>query len=125
MAKRYFSPPNPAVFNAAVWTLVRRIPPGFVCPYGKIAHLLPPLEGITLRDLEIFGARWVGGAMAACPEDVPWQRVVNAQGKISLSGTAAQQRQRILLESEGVEFDPKGRIDLNRFGWAGQSAQDH
>jgi methylated-DNA-protein-cysteine methyltransferase-like protein len=90
-----------------------------VCTYGTVARLLPPLPDIDARDLEVFGARWVGGAMAACPEGVPWQRVVNSQGKISLSNAAARIRQRLLLEAEGVEFDQRERIDLVRFGWDG------
>jgi methylated-DNA-protein-cysteine methyltransferase-like protein len=103
---------------------VRRIPPGKVIPYGKVALLLPPIPDVNLRDLETMGARWVGGAMAACPADVPWQRVINAQGKISLSNPVARQRQRDLLEAEGVEFDAHERIDLKRFGWDGKLTPD-
>jgi len=124
MAPRFTSPPDKTVFNAAVWSIVRRIPVGRVCPYGKIALLLPPLPGISLRDLETMGPRWVGSAMAGCPEDVPWQRVVNAQGKISLSNPTAQQHQKVLLEAEGIEFDVRGRIDLSRFGWDGKAVED-
>jgi methylated-DNA-protein-cysteine methyltransferase related protein len=119
MTTRFSSPPDPRLFHAQVWEVVRTIPPGKVCSYGMVARLLPPLPGIDPRDLEVFGARWVGGAMAACPEDVPWQRVVNAQGKISLSNSQARQRQRELLEAEGVEFDERDRIDMKRFGWHG------
>ncbi len=121
MPSRFTSPPDPEVFKNLVWSVVRRIPAGKVCPYGKVALLLPPVAGIEQRDLETMGARWVGGAMAACPADVPWQRVVNAQGKISLSNPAARQRQKELLEDEGVEFDAYERIDLARFGWDGKS----
>lgn len=119
MHRHFVSPPDPELFNAQVWAIVRRIPAGKVSTYGAVARLLPPLPGIQAQDLEAFGARWVGGAMAACPPDVPWQRVVNAQGKISLSNPVARQRQRTLLEEEGVEFDEKGRINLSRFGWKG------
>ncbi len=62
-----------------------------------------------------FGPRWVGGAMAACPEDVPWQRVINSKGEISPRPGA--QSQRTLLEQEGVEFNERGRIDLKRYRW--------
>jgi methylated-DNA-protein-cysteine methyltransferase-like protein len=58
--------------------------------------------------------------MAQCPDDVPWWRVINAQGKISERPGAAEQRQR--LEAEGVIFDEKDRIDLKRFGWQGPDA---
>jgi methylated-DNA-protein-cysteine methyltransferase-like protein len=124
MAPRFFSPPDPHGFNAQVWTVVRRIPEGSVCPYGAIARLLPPLPGISARDLEVFGARWVGGAMAACPEGVPWHRVINAQGKISMRDEHARQRQRALLEAEGIVFDDRERIDLSVYGWDGMPGHD-
>jgi methylated-DNA-protein-cysteine methyltransferase-like protein len=50
---------------------------------------------------------------------VPWQRVINAQGRISTQGL----RQQHLLEEEGVAFDEKGRTDLGRFGWEGPDEQ--
>jgi methylated-DNA-protein-cysteine methyltransferase-like protein len=57
--------------------------------------------------------------MANCPDDVPWQRVINSQGKIS--ERAGAERQRLLLEQEGVEFDAKDRVDLKKYGWSGKS----
>ena len=57
--------------------------------------------------------------MAACPEGVPWQRVINSQGKISLRRGTGPQIQRELLEAEGIEFDERERVDLKRYGWAG------
>ena len=62
-------------------------------------------------------ARAVGGAMRRCPDDVPWHRVVNAQGSISRrSRTASMMTQRIRLEQEGVVFR-RGRVVLARFRW--------
>jgi len=62
--------------------------------------------------------------MAACPDDVPWQRVINSQGKISpRPGGAEKQRQ--LLEQEGVEFDAKDRVDLKKYGWNGLDEEDN
>lgn len=113
----YTSHRDPKIFTALVWEIVRQIPPGKVSTYGKIAAMIPPPEGMTLRSYDAFGARWVGGAMAACPEGVPWQRVINSQGKISLRPGGSEQRQ--LLEAEGVVFDEKGRVNLKRFGWEG------
>ena len=55
--------------------------------------------------------------MAACPEDVPWQRVINSKGEISLRPGADKQRQ--FLEGEGVIFDERGRVNLKVFGWDG------
>ena len=64
-------------------------------------------------------ARIVGDALAEVKDpDVPWQRVINAKGMISLRGaTAVEQRKR--LEAEGVIFDQRGRVNLKRFGWRG------
>jgi len=87
---------------------VSRIPRGRVATYGQIARLAG-LHG---------QARLVGYAMHALPAGtrVPWQRVVNARGEISLPGSSAV-RQRTRLEREGVRFDARGRIDLDRFLW--------
>ena len=126
---RFTSSPNCNEYNAQVWALVRQIPYGMVATYGQIASLISPPPGMAEKDYRAWGARWVGGAMAACPEGVPWQRVVNSQGKISLrkglSGPGASpeaspyHNQRRLLEDEGVEFDERDRIDLKRYGWGG------
>ncbi|MBN1304791.1 MAG: MGMT family protein [Anaerolineales bacterium] len=113
----YTTPPNREVFNTRVWDVVRQVPAGRLVTYGQVAHIVGPPPGMHLKDYLAFGARWVGSAMAACPEDVPWQRVINAQGKISLRAGAEKQRQ--LLEMEGVEFDDRDRIDLERFQWSG------
>jgi methylated-DNA-protein-cysteine methyltransferase-like protein len=87
---------------------VSRIPKGRVATYGQIARL----AGLRGQ------ARLVGYAMHALPAGtrVPWQRVVNARGEISVPGSSAA-RQRDLLEGEGVRFDARGRIDLDRFLW--------
>ena len=116
-----FLHPDPQTFNTMVWKIVRQIPPGKVATYGQIAAFIPPPEGMEAADSTAYGARWVGSAMAACPADVPWQRVINAQGKISLRKAAEVQRR--LLEAEGVSFDRRQRVDLERYGWAGPPAE--
>ena len=63
--------------------LVRQVPSGKVVTYGQIAQMLPPPEEMDFETYQALSPRWVGSAMAACPDDVPWQRVINAQGKIS------------------------------------------
>lgn len=79
--------------------------------YGQIAKIL---GGCT--------ARMVGYAMAATPEgsDIPWQRVINHEGKISVrqDGDACPLQQQ-LLEAEGVHFDHKQRVNLKEFRWEG------
>ena len=121
---RYTTPPNQQAYYEQVWDLVRQIPSGKVAAYGQIALMLPPPNGVEFEEYKAFGPRWVGGAMAACPDDVPWQRVINSQGKISPRPGGAE-KQRLLLEQEGVEFDAKDRVDLKKYGWKGLNEEDH
>ena len=114
---QYTSPPNQQAYYAQVWELVRQIPYGKVATYGQIALMLPPPIGVEFETYKAFSPRWVGGAMANCPDDVPWQRVINAKGEISQRPGA--QRQKELLLEEGVVFNEKGRVDLKKFGWSG------
>jgi methylated-DNA-protein-cysteine methyltransferase-like protein len=118
---RFTSPPNPQEFNERAWQLVRQVPRGKVATYGQIALMLPPPAGVDLESYKAFGPRWVGGAMAACPDDVPWQRVINSQGKISERPGA--EKQRLLLEAEGIEF-VKDKVDLKKVGWGGLDDAD-
>lgn len=106
-----------SVFRAQVYSVVNSIPAGRVMTYGQIAALIPPPPGVDLRGYEHVKARWVGYAMAECPEDVPWQRVVNSRGRISLRGGEGPELQRLLLTDEGVVLDAAGQIDLARFAW--------
>ena len=118
---RYSSPPNQQAYYEQVWSLVRQIPRGKVASYGQIALMIPPPVGVDFDSYKAFSPRWVGGAMAACPDDVPWQRVINSQGKISERPGA--ERQRELLEEEGVEFT-KDRVDFKKYGWKGPGEAD-
>ena len=77
--------------------------------------MLPPPQGVEIKAYLAFGPRWVGGAMANCPDNVPWQRVINAKGKVSQRRDA--ERQKDLLRQEGVVFNEGGRIDLEEYGW--------
>jgi methylated-DNA-protein-cysteine methyltransferase-like protein len=118
---QFTSPPNPQEYYQRVWQLTRQIPRGSVATYGQIALMLPRPEGVDPESYRAFGPRWVGGAMAACPDDVPWQRVINSQGKISARPGAPKQRE--LLESEGIEF-VKDKVDLKKYGWRGPGEAD-
>jgi methylated-DNA-protein-cysteine methyltransferase-like protein len=118
---RFSSPPNQQAYYEQVWNLVRQIPRGKVASYGQIALMIPPPVGVDFDSYKAFSPRWVGGAMAACPDDVPWQRVINSQGKISQRPGA--ERQRELLEEEGVEF-VKDKVDLKKYGWKGLAEGD-
>ena len=117
---RYSSPPNQHVYYEQVWNLVRQIPRGKVASYGQIALMISPPVGVEFESYKAFSPRWVGGAMAACPDDVPWQRVINSQGKISERPGA--ERQRELLEEEGVIV--KDKVDMKKYGWKGPGEED-
>ena len=89
-----------------IYETVARIPHGRVATYGQIARLI---DNCT--------ARMVGYALAATPDEIeiPWHRIINSQGKISLR--IYEDLQKKLLESEGVEFDKTGKISLRKYGW--------
>lgn len=118
----FSSPPNQQNYYEEVWMIVRQIPRGKVASYGQIAKMIPPPNGVDIEAYKAFAPRWVGGAMANCPDDVPWQRVINSKGEISERQGAEKQRQ--LLEQEDIKFDAKNRIDLKIFGWSGNQADD-
>lgn len=99
-------------YRDRVYELVRQIPRGKVATYGQIARLAAPCS-----------ARMVGYALAGLPRgsDVPWQRVINSQGKISPHGAGfGSAMQRVLLEEEGVQFDAAGKVDFAQVGWLGR-----
>jgi len=114
-------PPNKQLYYDQVWSLACEIPCGKVATYGQIAKLLPVPEGISVDEYKAFAARWVGLAMGACPDDVPWQRVVNSQGKISHQARACVQQQ--LLEAEGLLFSNE-KINLDEYQWLGPGQAD-
>jgi len=93
-----------------IYEVVKQAPWGKVTTYGAVAQIVG-------RGCD---ARLVGYAMAGLKDDdVPWQRVINAQGMISPRAGRGADIQRKRLEAEGVEFDERGRIDFDRFGWRG------
>ncbi len=116
----YPSPPNQQAYYEQVWQWARQIPAGKVATYGQIAQLLPP-TGVDPQEYKAWSPRWVGDAMAACPADVPWQRVINAQGKISQR--PGSERQRRLLAEEGIVF-VNDKVDLKRYQWQGPGHAD-
>lgn len=98
--------------NERVWRVVREIPEGCVATYGQIADLV----GIPGRS----AARQVGYALAALGQgsDIPWHRVINARGALSpRANPDAAEYQRLLLEAEGIGFDHRQLIDLDRYRW--------
>lgn len=95
-------------FYDRVYEVVRRVPPGQVVAYGWISSWLGSPRG----------ARAVGYALAAAPDGVPWQRVINSQGEISVGGRVSRpDEQLLLLRREGVKVSRAGKIDLERYGF--------
>lgn len=93
-----------------IYSVVQSIPEGQVATYGQVARLAGRPNG----------ARQVGYALAGVGEklQLPWHRVINAQGEISARAHPDfEDYQRMLLEEEGVEFSLRGRIDLSRYQW--------
>jgi len=98
-------------FHEKFYAVIARIPKGRVVTYGQIAAM----AGLGRR------ARMVGQALRSTPDglEIPWHRVINSQGTVSPRGGLGWEEgyQRHLLEEEGVVFDARGRIDLERFRW--------
>ena len=92
-------------FHERVFALVRQVPPGSLTSYGDVARALGAVQV----------ARHVGNALAALrDETVPWQRVVNSRGRISVPPRSPSfERQRAALEAEGVPVDDEGRVPLS------------
>ena len=101
--------PTASTLRQRVLALVARIPPGRVMTYGQLA-LLAGQPG---------AARQVGYVMNGVlkESDVPWQRVINAQGRVSTHKLGLGELQEELLRAEGVELDETGRCDLARRQW--------
>jgi methylated-DNA-protein-cysteine methyltransferase-like protein len=115
-----FSASQQAYFNE-VWNFVRQVPPGKLVTYGQIAMSLPQPQDFDFNEQTVSTAQLVGSAMAMCPADVPWHRVINAQGRVSSRAGASKQLQ--LLEAEGLNF-VQGRVDLNQHQWQGPNEAD-
>lgn len=98
-----------------IYNIVRQIPHGQVATYGQVADLAN-LPG---------RARFVGYALfrVAPDSDVPWHRVINAKGEISESPIryGSDHLQRVLLEEEGIQFSPQGKINLREYRWKAES----
>jgi methylated-DNA-protein-cysteine methyltransferase-like protein len=99
-------------FFERIYQVVEQVPCGQVSTYGDIALIVggdcdARIVGLAMGDL---------GPRAA---KVPWQRIINRSGGISLQGSDQRER----LVAEGVEFDEKGKVPLDRFRWAGPTQE--
>ncbi|MGP3095599.1 MGMT family protein [Serratia marcescens] len=100
--------PEDASFSQRVFHIVAAIPFGKVTTYGEVARLAGSPRA----------ARQVGGVLRRLPEGstLPWHRVINRHGQISLQGEDFQ-RQRQALLAEGIIFGPHSTVDFERYGW--------
>ncbi|TGK07202.1 MGMT family protein [Leptospira semungkisensis] len=99
-------------FYEQVYKIVKKVPKGRVTSYGRIAVLAGKPRA----------ARAVGYALNSLKkgqeQKIPWQRVINSQGKISFRGDAPRAiLQKKLLESEGIKFSREETVDWDLFGW--------
>ncbi len=99
-------------FTRDVMDAILAIPPGRVATYGGIARLAgsPRAARQVVRVLHTYGEK----------EGLPWQRVINAAGRIALPRGGGFEEQRRLLRAEGVAVDDRGRVDLDRYLWRPQ-----
>ena len=116
---------DPLPYYHTVWDIVRQVPRGTVTTFGQIASMIPPIPNVDEKDYQKLAPRWVGDAMNAVSrvdeKTVPWHRVINSKGGISLpedSISAALQRAR--LREEGL-LGERELVDLNKYGWHGPS----
>lgn len=98
-------------FTEEVIEVIHEIPRGKVCSYGGVAALAgnPRAARQVVRVLHTYGES----------ENLPWWRVLNSQGTISLKPGFGYEEQRERLEAEGIEFDSRDRINLKRYMWDG------
>jgi methylated-DNA-protein-cysteine methyltransferase-like protein len=103
-------------YRERVFEIVRQIPSGRVMTYGQIAEILG----------DNYTPRTVGFVMNSATEDVPWQRVINAQGACSTGHIILPVNlQQQMLESEGVVFNEKQRCDLKKYRWQPDSIEEN
>ncbi|MDO3381875.1 MGMT family protein [Gilvimarinus algae] len=98
--------------RTALYTALAQVPPGRVLTYGQLARLAG----------RPGAARWAGSVLRQLPEhsQLPWHRVLNAAGRLSLGPGSAGQLQRQRLQDEGVIFTGE-RVDLTIYGWPPQA----
>jgi methylated-DNA-protein-cysteine methyltransferase-like protein len=99
----------PAPLSQKIIKTIKKIPKGKVATYGQIAAMSgnPQAARQVVRILNIYSEK----------EKLPWYRVINSQGKISLKPGSGYELQKALLEDEGIKFNVNDKIDLKRFGW--------
>ncbi|QFP78043.1 MGMT family protein [Deinococcus sp. AJ005] len=108
-------------FQARILALVARIPPGRVMTYGQLA-LLAGHPGAARQAGHVMNG--LMGGQDGAGADLPWQRVINAQGRVSTHKLGFGDLQERLLSAEGVSFDASGRCDLSARQWWPEEDRD-
>ena len=100
---------NVSPFTDKVIRLIKAIPRGRVATYGQIAAYAGSPQGArqVVRILNVYGEK----------ENLPWQRVINRRGTISLPKGGGYESQKKLLKKEGVNFERDDQVDLGRYLW--------
>ena len=98
-----------STFSKRALEFMKKIPAGKVCTYGQIATLAGNNRGAR-QVVRLLNSSWE-------KENLPWHRIVNSKGTISLRSGDGYEMQKSLLEAEGVEFNAKDKIDFKRFLW--------
>ena len=98
-----------SIFSKRAIGIMKKIPSGKVCTYGQIATLAGNNRGAR-QVVRLLNSSWE-------KENLPWHRIVNSKGTISLRSGDGYEMQKSLLEAEGVEFNAKDKIDFKRFLW--------
>lgn len=101
--------PSERVITSEIIRMIKAIPRGNVATYGQIACLAGLYPSV----------RRVAWILHSCStkQGLPWHRVVNRRGAISLKPGAGYEKQKEMLKREGIVFDERNRIDLERFLW--------
>ena len=96
-------------FAGRIKRLIKAIPPGNVATYGQVAAMAGNPRGVR-------GVVWILHSSSQSA-GLPWHRVINSKGKISLPRGDGFEEQKMRLEAEGVRFNPDDSIDLSRYLW--------
>ena len=95
--------------STQIISIIKRIPRGKVATYGQIAALAGNPRGAR-------AVIWILHSSSG-KEKLPWHRVINGKGQISLKPGQGYEEQRVMLESEGVDFTLYETIDLGKYQW--------
>ena len=96
-------------FSLKAINIMKNIPGGKVVTYGQVAAYAGNNRGAR-QIVRLLNSSWE-------KEQLPWHRVINSKGKISLNPGDGYELQKMLLENEGILFDENDRVNLSRFGW--------